>query len=300
MILEECNLIINQKKRELIEHGTPLFPVACYHENMEEERVPWHWHNDLEGIIAEAGSLIVAVEGERYHIKQGDGCFINGGVLHSVKEAGEGDCRLRSVVFHPRLVGGSLDSIFWQGYLQPVLSDAASRCVLLHREVSWNREALNAMDMAWQACETEEAGYEFEARASLSRLIFLLSKHRTVAKPPLSEKSQREAKRMKVMLQYVQEHYSEELTTAKIAQSAMVSESECLRCFRSIIGTTPIQYVRQIRLQRAAQLLESTQEKIADVGARCGFQEMSYFAKSFREWKGCTPREYRSLTIQEK
>ena len=105
MILEECNLIINQKKRELIEHGTPLFPVACYHENMEEERVPWHWHDDLEGIIAEAGSLIVAVEGERYHIKQGDGCFINGGVLHSVKEAGEGDCRLRSVVFHPRLVG---------------------------------------------------------------------------------------------------------------------------------------------------------------------------------------------------
>ena len=162
---------------------------------MAEERVPWHWHNDLEGIIAEAGSLIVAVEGERYHIKQCDGCLINGGVLHSVKEAGEGDCRLRSVVFHPRLVGGSLDSIFWQGYLQPVLSDAASRCVLLHREVSWNREALNAMDMAWQACETEEAGYEFEARASLSRLIFLLSKHRTVAKPPLSEKSQREAKR---------------------------------------------------------------------------------------------------------
>ena len=98
---------------------------------------------------------------------------------------------------------------------------------------------------------------------------------------------------MKMMLQYVQDHYQEELSTAKIAQSAAVSESECLRCFRCVIGTTPIQYTKQLRIQKAAELLESTDEKVSDIGALCGFQEMSYFAKSFREMKGCTPREYR-------
>ena len=54
-----------------------------------------------------------------------------------------------------------------------------------------------------------------------------------------------------------------------------------------------MQYVRQFRVQRAAELLESTAEKVADVGAACGFQEMSYFARTFRELKGKTPRQYR-------
>ena len=60
-----------------------------------------------------------------------------------------------------------------------------------------------------------------------------------------------------------------------------------------MIGTTPIQYTKQLRIQKAVELLESTDQKVADIGALCGFQEMSYFAKSFREIKGCTPSIYR-------
>ncbi len=97
------------------------------------------------------------------------------------------------------------------------------------------------------------------------------------------------------MLQFVQEHIQEELTISSIAQSAAISESECLRCFREMLGTTPIRYVRQLRIQRAAELLESTGLKIAEIAALCGFQEMSYFSKTFREAKGCTPKEYRRV-----
>ena len=103
----------------------------------------------------------------------------------------------------------------------------------------------------------------------------------------------RDGERIKIMLQYIQEHYNEELILAKIAESAAVSENECLRCFRSMIGSTPIQYVKQVRIQKAADLLLSTNRKISDIGAECGFQEMSYFAKTFRELKGCTPGEFR-------
>lgn len=58
-------------------------------------------------------------------------------------------------------------------------------------------------------------------------------------------------------------------------------------------GSSPIQYVKQVRIERAAELLETTNQKISEVGAECGFQEMSYFAKVFWEIKGCTPKEYR-------
>ena len=95
------------------------------------------------------------------------------------------------------------------------------------------------------------------------------------------------------MLQFVHDHYSDEVTMGQIAASAAVSESECLRCFRATVDTTPIRYLRQYRIRQAARLLCHTEERISDIASRCGFQDMSYFTKSFREQLGCTPTEYR-------
>ena len=95
------------------------------------------------------------------------------------------------------------------------------------------------------------------------------------------------------LLEEVLNNAPEEIDTRQIAESAMISTSECLRCFRSTIGTTPIKYVRQYRIQQAARLLTTTTQKIIDIGTFCGFQEMSYFARSFKAQMGYLPSEYR-------
>ena len=61
-----------------------------------------------------------------------------------------------------------------------------------------------------------------------------------------------------------------------------------------MIGCSPLQYVKQLRLQKAPELLLSTNLKISEIGMQCGFQEMSYFAKEFRAMKGCTPRDFQN------
>lgn len=295
MALSFCNSATDRKSRELVRHGTAQFPIACYRHGEETvNAVPWHWHDELEAVLVREGRLSVSVEGENREMGPGEGCFITAGALHHVWQDGAGPVLLHSLVFHPRLVGGSVESVFWQGYLQPLLSAAANRCVWFSEDIPWQKEALEAAEAAWQACEGEPPGFEFAAREGLSKLVFLLSTHCPAEKKIPSEKAMRDGMRIKTMLRYVQEHYGEELTARDIAGSAAVSESECLRCFRSMTGTTPIQYVRQLRIQKAAELLACTDERIADIGARCGFQEMSYFAKTFRALKGKTPAAYRA------
>ncbi len=299
MALSNCGVSTSPQGRELKEHGTPLFPAACYHDDLSRLEIPWHWHDELEAVMIEAGSALVCADGKSYPLQQGEGCFINSGVLHGIWSNGQTPCRLRSVVFHPRLVGGSMDSIFWQGYLNPLLSSPLQHCVCLDRSILWHQEALCAVAEAWQACVEEQPGYEFSVRERLSQLVLLLTRNRPAQQNPPSAKALRSAERIKVMLQYIQTHLDRELTSADIALSAAVSESECLRCFRSMIGSTPIQYVKQVRIQKAAELLASTRQNISDIGARCGFQEMSYFAKTFRELKGCTPSAYRRRAQSE-
>ena len=293
MALGICKNPVDSRGRELVDHGTTAFPVACYHDDWSREALPWHWHEEWELALITEGDAVVTIGNEKRTLHTGEGFFVNSGILHSCRNAGADACRFHSLVFHPRLVGGSLDSVFHQRYVRPLLDQPAPECVFLYPSIPWQKSVLDATEAAWTQCVLEHQGYEFQVRAELSQLIFRLWQNMPAARCQPDPRSLRDAERIKAMLTFIQEHYSQELTTKAIAASAMISESECLRCFRSTIGTTPIRYVKQYRIQQAASLLTATGMQVSDIASECGFQDMSYFTKSFREARGCAPTEYR-------
>lgn len=293
MALSPCDTRINRQGMELNQHGTGLFPIACYHDDLQKGPVPWHWHVELEiGIVTEGAAVVVAGN-ERFLAEQGEGFFINSGVLHAMWNRDQSNCRFHSAVFHPRLVGGNIDSIFWQNYIQPLLEDKTRQSIHFISSELWHRDALDAIEQAWNSCVEEPPGYDLKVRNALSQVAFLLSCNRTVAAKQPSAKVLRDEERMKKMLQFIQDNYAAQICTETIAGSAMISESECLRCFKNTIGTAPIQYLRQFRIQKAAELLSATSESVAEIAFRCGFPDASYFTKIFHEMRGCTPSEYR-------
>lgn len=294
MALYPCDTKTNEHGRELAQHGTALFPVACYHDNLTEKTVPWHWHTELEAFVVSEGTAVAAAGTDRITVKQGEGFFINSGVLHAVWTYGDEVCRLHSVVFHPRLIGGSIDSVFCQKYTEPLINHPNLRSVYFDHTNTWMAEAAQTINAAWFACAEEPSGYEFHARNALSLLVALLMEHCPAISKHPSKKALRDEERIKIMIQYIQENYVTKLDTASIAESVSISESECLRCFRSTIGMPPMQYVREFRLQKASELLSSTEMGIAEIGTQCGFFDASYFTKTFHEQKGFTPSEYRN------
>ena len=174
MALSVCRTVIDDFARELLKHGTAAFPIACYHDDLQTEPVPWHWHEELEVLVVSEGTILATAAGEKYRLEKGEGLFINAGVLHGDWPLNAGPCRLHSMVFHPRLVGGSPDSVFWQKYLQPLLTDPSRPCAVLRPGVEWQREAMNQMERAFRAVVNEQPGYEFKARAALSEMLFQL------------------------------------------------------------------------------------------------------------------------------
>ncbi len=119
---------------------------------------------------------------------------------------------------------------------------------------------------AWQAVAVEPFDYENRVRYYLSAALRLLSTQCVGGKTKVSQQEQIAAERMKQMLRFVEEHYAEELTVERIAASVALSESACLRSFRQMLGITPIQYVKQFRVEKAAELLRSTRLKTGEIG----------------------------------
>ena len=95
--------------------------------------------------------------------------------------------------------------------------------------------------------------------------------------------------------QYMEEHYAQDVSVADIAVASGVSESLLFRLFHNEEHTTPVDYLRRIRIRNAEQMLLVFRErKISDVGAACGFSDPAYFCKVFKAETGMTPKIYRT------
>lgn len=278
--------------REQVCHGTAVFPAACYLNDMSQTVVPWHWHDEIEvGVVLE-GSVFFSSGKKCCMLNPGDGLFINAGVLHRCWDE-DASCRFLTIVFHPRLVGGGVDSIIYQKYIQPLLEIPDLEWIPLRSDIPRHSEMMTQITDAWHCCVEEPLGYEMKVRNFLSEVILALLQNLPSDRRLPSAKDVRDAQRIKCMLQFIHTNCAEDFRLSQVAESAAISESECIRCFRATIGVTPIQYVRHYRIHRAAQLLLKTDEQVALIGDRCGFRDVSYFTKTFREIMGCAPAEYR-------
>lgn len=284
----------NDQGKELREHGSVAFPAACYGGDWRNTSVPLHWHGELEAGFVTSGEVILTVGKERILLRQGQGFFINSGIPHAFAKGREETSSQCSIVFDPSIVGGRMDSVFWRKYVQPVISAITMPWTALDRETPWQNRTLDAVMDAWEVCSKKEPGYELNARNALTQILVQLEKNRPLEEPVGSGRILRDNERIRLMMSYIQSHYREELTVSQIASSAMISVSEALRCFHNTMGMTPIQCVKHYRIQRAAGAMSDPEKKISQIASECGFQEMSYFARAFREVMGMTPSRYRS------
>lgn len=214
-----------RKGQELVQHGSALFPIACYAEDLSSYSVAWHWHEEFEYVLCTKGPLHVDVNKTRLTLQTGQGVFINSGVLHAVEQAPEGTALLHSGVFHPRLVGG-MDTIFWQKLIRPMTQPDAPPFFLLDTLVPWQKQVLDCLHESWKAVSDEPFDYENRVRYYLSLALRLLSTQCVGGRTKVSQQEQIASERMKQMLRFVEEHYAEELTVQLIAGS--VALSECL------------------------------------------------------------------------
>jgi transcriptional regulator GlxA family with amidase domain len=85
-----------------------------------------------------------------------------------------------------------------------------------------------------------------------------------------------------------------DLRLRELAQFCNISERTLLRRFREGLGTSPDQYLRQLRIERAKLLLESSELSVDEIASRCGYDDSTAFRKSFRSVTGLTTGRYRS------
>ena len=96
-----------------------------------------------------------------------------------------------------------------------------------------------------------------------------------------------------IVLDYIHEHYSQELSVELLASTVFLSPDYLSRIFKKAMGKSLYQYIRQFRMEKASALLLNTTKKVIDIGIETGYPNYSYFCQSFREYFGTSPDRYR-------
>ena len=89
--------------------------------------------------------------------------------------------------------------------------------------------------------------------------------------------------KLQIMMQYIHDNYSGQITLDDIARTVLISKSSVLNIFRTYLHTSPINYVVEYRLKRASKLLVDTENSVCTIAHETGFENIGYFCRRFKK-----------------
>lgn len=278
--------------RETVCHGSDEYPFKYYNEDIwlfDFHCIDWHWHSEVEFVFIEKGTAEFLVGSSRYVLTEGTGIFINSQVIHRF-EASE-SVIIPNIVFSPSLLSAK-DSLIYRKYIQPLL-DSSIECLIFSPEVPWQKEVLKNLLLVFDVQDTESIG-EIKTVELLLKIWETVYENANISESiPAAKATAHTQAQLQIMMQYIHKNYSEHITLADIAQTVSVSKSSALNIFNKYLRISPVSYLINYRLKRAAKLLASTDGSIYSIASNTGFENVGYFCRSFKEFFGVTPSEYR-------
>lgn len=94
---------------------------------------------------------------------------------------------------------------------------------------------------------------------------------------------------------YIRKHLNEAIELEKLAEISCLSKDHFIRLFKKGMGTTPLQYVNQKKIEKAQLLLITEELAVKEIAFQLAFDDYSYFNRLFKKTTGVTPQEYRRL-----
>ena len=282
-------LHIRSNQMEEVEGLRNEYPYAFHHVSLELTAVPWHWLEALELNLVTEGTVKVSTPNQTQIFHKGQGFFINSNVLTSMEN--EGGCILDSHLFHQIFLSGHFKSVFETKYLNPVTQNRNLDLIALRGNTVTQKHILQKLLQLSRLQAEQDA--EFQTRNLLSEIWLLLLDEIKNADTSIFHAPGKNQDRILTMISFIQENFAEKLTLEDIAASAAVSTRECLRCFRSSIHQSPMDYLIEYRIRISKKMLETTSLSITDIALRCGFNSNSYYTKQFHRICGKTPNMYR-------
>lgn len=277
---------------ETKQHGTIEFPVEYYYEHPASPRyqMPFHWHKEWELVRIIEGSFTIHVDKEEIIANAGDIVLLRDSMMHGGMPT---DCIYDGFLFdlhglfrNFEPVKKSLRPIYRMELLTQVYYEKGKyekfhACVAELMD-AYSQKHSDIKELVTLGCLSRMFTYILENN--------LYSTNLTAAPNHINRIEQ-----IRAVLEHIEHNYRSPITLDVLADIAGLNPKYFCRIFKTITHQSPMEYIIFYRVEKAADLLLTTELSVTEIALECGFNDCSYFIRTFKNLKHMTPYKYRSI-----
>lgn len=267
-----------------IDYGPSSIKTATYRINRGQYALNLHWHDRMELIYLQKGELEVGYENNTHILHSNEIYIIPPRTPHSgicKSETAQWDVLMFDIRSFYNNVPLSCDTLI------PIFEGNTK-----FKMTSDNKETIDCYKKIISLANKNS----FESIVQIYRLIDLLLKH-SVLEIGDGIKSNHI---IDEVLTYIKDNLESDLNTKALSEKFGYSEEHFCRLFKESTKVTPTNYIKINRLNKAVNLLSTTDYSIGEISALCGFNEPNYFTRCFKAHFGKSPTEYTKIEKPEK
>ncbi len=278
--------------KEHRQHGTFHFPIAYYRENPRTPRylMQYHWHPEYEIIRIISGTFQLTVNNSPVLCRENDIIFLSDGFLHGGVPH---NCFYDGIIFDfPFLLK---DNHACAKTIQDIVDH---KYIIRTRISDYSPHVLPIVTDMCAALASRQTGYEFLVQGYLYQLLGVILAERLYDENSDTVASSARLNSMKAVLALISESYADSLTLDRLAAAAGMNPKYFCRYFHNMTGRTPIDYLNYYRIECACEMLATRSITVKEAAFSCGYNDESYFIKTFHKYKGVTPKQYMTAQFQ--
>ena len=271
-------------------HGTKDDPFSTYHiqNGGQSFQIPVHWHDELEIIYVKSGFLTVNISGENYIGKPGDAFVVSPGNLHFMGSQ-NGTVDYFTFLFPLKYIAFRSDDMLDDKLIEPLNSGHLMISPEIKDTVKEQCEQLAGVYAAEIDKSESKITSQIRKKIILLQFIHELWKKGFIVENDTTGRNTVE----KEMVSYIQQNYTGKILLREFGEQFHLSEKYISRYFKENFHITLSQYVTYLRLEHAKQMLQETDISVTEVAMQSGYQNISYFIRSFKKTYGVSPLKYR-------
>lgn len=263
------------------------FPVIFRNASMTKtDGFSCHWHKEIELLYFYSGEAIIKCNLKDMPAKKGDLIVINSNELH------QGSCVIEPALYHCILFDTSLlENLRMDACEVKYLNAINQNRIIFQNRVQNDRKVAEYINEFINEMDKKKTGYELAVKAAIYNLIVRLL--RNYVKVTLSQNEYnirvRNLKKFNIVFEYIEEHFNEKISIDGLCRMVNLSRCYFCRAFKNMTGKSLSNYINQVRVNKAAAMLEKGTVNVTEAALACGFEDVNYFSRVFKSVKNVSP-----------
>lgn len=244
-----------------------------------------HWHQRVEIIYVVEGSFKIQIGKECRLCMPGDLAVVRSGEIHAILVENENQCYIST--FDPVMF-----SAFFSRPQFPKHFISAQE----QRNAGVEKEIADLFQGIYRENQEQRPVYETLIQARILQIYSLLIRH---FEDDLTkdEKKLAQLEQFQSVVEYIENHYAENITLAKVAEIINYNTAYVSKLFVACAGVNFKTYLDDFRIKKAVKLLNTGSYTVSDIAVQCGYDNVRTFYNAFHRVTGQTPSQFRKANV---